>query len=150
MGCVVPAAPDYGALETKLEVRQGPEADLLDMDPGIDGVGVAFERADEEVVAERAGEPGKKRNVQRLDAIDAEGVDVLSVVGVGHAAADGGSEPIVLLAERDFVVEIVGGDVGLQDARIGVVGDGSGGNGGLAVVRDRHTSRFGAQQVGLK
>ena len=42
---VAVAPPDHGALKAELEVLRGPEADLLDMRPGADGVGVAFERA---------------------------------------------------------------------------------------------------------
>ena len=38
-----------------------------------------------EFVAERSGEIGKAGNMQRLNAIDAERIDVLSVVGVGES-----------------------------------------------------------------
>ena len=56
--------------------------------------------------------------MQGFNAVDAEGVDVFGVVGVGHAAAEAGAEPVVLLAEGDFVVEDAGGDVGLDDAAL--------------------------------
>jgi hypothetical protein len=86
-GLVALAAPDHGALEAELEVRGGPEADLLDVHPGVVGIGVAFQRSNQKLIAEGAGEIGEQRNVQRFSAVDAEGVDILSVIGVGHAAA---------------------------------------------------------------
>ena len=115
-GLVALAAPDHGALEAELEVLGGPEADLLDVHPGIVGIGVAFEGADQKLIAEGAGENGEQRNVQRLSAVDAEGVDIFRVVGVGHPAAQSGAEPVVLLAEGDLVVEQAVGGVRLDEA----------------------------------
>src|ERR1035441_3643001 len=135
-GLVPLATPDHGALEAEFEVFRGPEADLLDMRPGAEGIGVAFERADQKIVAEGAGEPGEQRNVERLDAVDAEGIDVLGVVGVGHAAAQAGPEPVVLFAEGEYVVEVLDGGVGLHYSSIGGCGDGPRRNGGLLVQRD--------------
>src|ERR1019366_4148017 len=37
-GAVSLAAPDRRAFETQFEVFRGPEADLLDMDPGVAGI----------------------------------------------------------------------------------------------------------------
>jgi len=79
-GFVALAAPDDGALEAELEVHCGPEADLLNMHPGIVGIGVAFERTHQKLVTEWASENGEQRNEQRLSSVDAEGVDVLRVV----------------------------------------------------------------------
>src|ERR1039457_1173570 len=128
-GLVPLATPDHGALEAEFEVFRGPEADLLDMRPGAEGIGVAFERADQQIVAEGAGEPGEQRNVERLDAVDAEGIDVLGVVGVGHGGSLAGAEPFVLFAEGYLVVEDVGGEVSLDEAPIGGGGDRSHRNG---------------------
>ena len=116
---VVFAAPDDGALEAEFQILRGPEADLLHMDPGVDGIDVAPERTDQKLIAEGAGEAGEPRNVQRLDAVDVEGIDVLGVVGVGKGATLSRPQPLVLLAERNYVVENLGGDVGLHQASIG-------------------------------
>ena len=146
------ATPDHGALKAKFKVIGGPEADLLDVYPGvaridhvgdacrwvgfvrwIGHIGVPAEFADHKIVAKRPGEQGEQWNVERLDAVDAEGIDVFGVVGVGHAAAQPRSKPVVLFAEGDFVIEEVGRDVSLHDPCIRRGGDWPHGDGGLIV-----------------
>ena len=119
------SSPDDGTLEAKLKVFGGPEADLLDVNPRIVGIGVAFERSNQKLIAEGAGEQGEQRNVQRFDSVDAEGIDIFRIIGVGHAAAQSGAEPVVLLAEGYFVVEEAGGGVCLDKAPIGGCADGA-------------------------
>ena len=127
------AAPDHGALEAELQVRGGPEADLLNVYPGIVGIGVAFQRSNQKLIAEGAGEQGEQRNLQRFDAVDAEGVDIFGVVGVGHAAAHSRAQPVVLLAEGNLVVEQTVGGVRLDKAHLGGRDDGAQRNGRLVV-----------------
>ena len=105
-GRVSLAAPDHRALKAEFQIFRGSEADLLNVYPGIawidyvgqieiqaagidriGHIGMPMKPTDQEVVAERPCNPGEQWNVQRLDAIDAEGVDILGVVGVGHPAA---------------------------------------------------------------
>ena len=146
-GDVSLAAPDDGALETEFEIFGWAEADFFDVDPRVVGLSVALERADEKVVAERAGEIGETGNVQRFDAIDAKRIDILSVVGVGEGSAQSGPKPVVLLAKGDFVIEKVRRDVGLKNAAACDGADGSHGNGGLVIgktgcgVDERHCRR---------
>ena len=52
------SSPNDGALEPEFEVGSGPKADLLDMDPGVVGIGVALKWAHQELITEGAGEPG--------------------------------------------------------------------------------------------
>ena len=60
---------------------------------------MASQRAHQKFIAEGPGEPGKQRNIQRLNAINVKRVDILSVVGISHSAAQARSQPVVLLAE---------------------------------------------------
>ena len=99
------AAPDHSALEAEFQVLRWPKADFFDMNPGIDGVGVAFQRPHHEIIAERAGDPGKPRHIKRFDAVDAEGVDILGIVGVGHGAAQPRPQPVILFAKGNFMFE---------------------------------------------
>jgi len=131
-----------------------PEANFLDMYPGmrriyprfgvlkaprsrLRHVGVPSQRSDQKIVAEGSGEAGKQRNVQRLDAVDVEGVDVFGVVGVGHGATLGGSHPLVLFAERDLVADPMHGSVGFQQPSLCRFGNRSQRNGRLAVRQTR-------------
>src|SRR5665213_2922682 len=87
------AAPDDGALEAELEVRCGSECEHFGMDPGVVGVGVALQGADEEGVTDGSEDSGEIRDVPGLDAVDAEGVDIFGVVAPGHAAAESRAHP---------------------------------------------------------
>ena len=104
-GPVVNTAPDHTALKSEFQVFSRPEADLFHVDPWVDWIGMARERPDHKVIAEGASNIRKSRNVQRLDSIDAERVDILGIIGVGHACTDSRPQPIVLLSERDLVVQ---------------------------------------------
>lgn len=136
------AAPDDAALEGELEVGGGAEGEHLRVHPGIVGDGVAFEGANEEVVAGRTQDAGDERDVERLDAVDAEGVDVLGVVAIGHGSAVARPKPGVGFAKGDFVVAKQDGGVGLLQGEgvdgLGVaVGDGVLDEGGAyGAVRD--------------
>ena len=77
--------------------------------------------------------------MQRLNAVNVEGVDVVGVVGVGKGAALAGAQPLVLFAERYDVVEVLDRGVCLYHASGGGCRDGSRRNGDLLVVRDRGT-----------
>src|ERR1019366_7187330 len=101
----VPAAPDHAAFESKFQVLGRPEADLLNMYPGVDRIGMAGQRSNQKVIAEGACNIRKARNVQRFDSVDSERVDIFGVVGIGHASAESRPQPLVLFSERDFVVE---------------------------------------------
>ena len=79
---------------------------------------MAFERPNQKLIAKRAGEIGEQRNIQRFSSVDAEGVDIFGVVGISHAAAEAGAQPVVLLAEGDLVVEQAVGGVSLDKAPI--------------------------------
>ncbi len=138
---VIFAAPDDGALEAEFQVLCGAEADLLHMDPGVDGIDVAAKRTDQKLIAKRAGEAGEPRNVQRLDAVDVEGIDVLGVVGVGKGATLCRPKPLVLFAERNYVIEHLCRYVGLHHSSLRNGGDRSDRNGGLVVQRNRGVGR---------
>jgi len=118
----------------KLEVLRGLEGEHLGVDPVVVGRGVAFEAAVEEVVADGAEQAREVLDAEGFDAVDAEGVDVLGVVGPGHGAAHGGAEPRVGLAAGDFVAEDVVGEGGFDDAEGILRDDGAGGDGGLRIV----------------
>src|ERR1017187_9660515 len=139
------AAPDHGSFEPKFEILCGPEADLLNVHPGIIRRYVTFERSNQEVVAERACEIREPRDMQRLNSVDAKRIDVFGIVGVSHSAAESGSKPIVLLAKRNFVIEHVCRDIGLEQASVGRRWYGPKGNGRLVErqVRDRIDERYG-------
>ena len=128
------SAPDDRALKAEFQILCRSEADLLKMHPGvarIDHVGlsctrirrignvrVAVQTTDHEFVAKRSGHVGQPGNVQRLDAIDAERIDVLGVIGVRKSGAHGRPEPLVLLSERELVMENVRRDVGFENAGV--------------------------------
>src|ERR1700691_2579426 len=107
-GLVVLASPYYCALKAELQVLGGLEADLLHMHPGVVGKDMALQRADQELIAEWAGQVGQHRNVERLNAVNSERINILSIVGVGHARSQAGSQPVVLFAEGDLVIEVMG------------------------------------------
>ena len=129
------ASPYHSALEAELNVLRRPKADLLYMRPGINWIIVAFQRAHQEFITKGTGEPGKQRNIQRLDAGDPERVDVFSIVGVRHSATQTRALPGVLFAERYYMVEILGGDVSLQESSLAGRRNRAVWNGGLLVVR---------------
>src|SRR6185312_1895293 len=81
------AAPDDGALKAKLKVRRGRECEHLRVHPRVFRTGMAFQRANEEVVANGTEERREIRDVPGLHSVDAEGVDVFGVVAPPHAAA---------------------------------------------------------------
>jgi hypothetical protein len=82
---------------------------------GIGDVGVPVKAADYELVAEWAGDVGETGDVEWLDAIDAERIEIFSIIGVGEAATETGPKPVVLFAEGDFVIEEMSGDVGFDE-----------------------------------
>ena len=71
--------------------------------------------------------------MQWFDPVDAKGIDVLRIVGVGHGPALCGSKPLVLFAERYLVVEVVRRSVRFEDSSLSGGGDGSLRDGGLNV-----------------
>jgi hypothetical protein len=58
---VVLAAPDNVRWKPNSIFFSGPEADLLSMHPGIEGIGMALEGADHELVTEGPVSSGKQR-----------------------------------------------------------------------------------------
>ena len=102
-GRVAGTAEDNGALETELKVDCWAEREGFGVDVGVIRVGVALEAAVEEVVADGTEEAGDEWNMKRLDAVDAERVDVLGVVGPCQGAAVGWSEPCVVFTARELV-----------------------------------------------
>ncbi len=81
--------------------------------------------------SEGPGEPREPGNIQRLDAIDLEGIEILRVIGKRHAGALGRSQPLVLFAEGDNVIQKLIGEIGLEKPSLGRGGDGPLRNGGL-------------------
>ena len=115
----VPFASPYGeAIESELEIAGRFEADLLHVDPRIVWIRVSLQAAHEEVVAEWAGNAGKTGNIQRLNAIDLEIVNILGVIAPQHGCALVGTQPVVALAERNFMVEDVVAEIGFEDAGV--------------------------------
>jgi hypothetical protein len=61
--------------------------------------------------------------MERLDAVDLEGVDVLCIIAIGKAASLSRSHPVIALAERELVIEEPVGEIGLEDAEVVYSGD---------------------------
>ena len=100
--------------------------------------GVPLQAANEEFIAEWPRDPGKKRNTQRLNAVDLKGVDVLCVVAPEKAAAFSGPQPLVALPNRKHVVQQNVGEVCLHNPKIIGRGNRPCRNCGLAgIVRER-------------
>ena len=109
------SAPDDRAFKAEFQVLCRSEADLLKMHPGvawidhirlpgtgirrIGNVRVAVQTTDHEFVAKRSCHVRQPGNVQRLNPIDAERIEVLSVIGIRKSAAHARPEPIILLSE---------------------------------------------------
>src|SRR5271170_6956603 len=102
-GYVALATPDHGAFKAHLHVHGGLERNLLHMHPGLVGVGVALETADEELVAKWPSDFRQAGDAKGLDAIDAKGVDVLCIIAPRKGAALCRPKPGVGFAEGDFV-----------------------------------------------
>ena len=133
-GYVALAAPDDGSLEAELKVVGRAQGKHLRVHPGVVRKGVALERADEEVIAQSAEEVAEVGDVHRLDAVDAERVDVFGVVAPGHGTAGGRSLPGIGFAGRDLVPGDVEGECSfLQPERVRG-GDGTVRNGVLRLV----------------
>ena len=77
------------------------------------------ERTHQKLIAERAGQERKQRDIQRLNAIDVKSVEILGIIGIGHTAAQSRPQPLVLLAKGKNMIEILRGDIGLEKAPIG-------------------------------
>ncbi len=74
------AAPDHGAFEAELKIHGGlAEGDLLYMHPGVVGVGVSLEAANEEIVTEGASDSRQPGDTKRFHAIDPKRINVLRV-----------------------------------------------------------------------
>lgn len=85
------ATPDHSALKAEFKVPGGTETNLFDMHPGVARIDhiagpcrgwvrdivVTGKRADQEFVTEGTGDYRESGNVERLDAVDAESIDVL-------------------------------------------------------------------------
>ena len=110
------ASPDCGAVKAYFDVGCRLEADLLQVIPGVVRIRVPLQAADEKLIAKRPGQTGQQGHIERLGAVDLEGVDVLGIVAVEEASALSGGEPVVALAEGELVVEEAIGDIGLDDA----------------------------------
>ena len=105
------------------------------MYPGIDGIRVPLQWTYEELVTERTGKPGKQRYIQRFNAVDVEGVDVFSIVGIRHGATQCRALPFILFAEGDHMIENLSGDVRFHDAYPGGRGNGAHRHRRLLLVR---------------
>ena len=99
------ATPDDSSFKSKLDVGGRLEIDLLHVHPGIVRIGMPLQTADKKIVAERARQTRKQRDIKRLRAVNLKGIDVLGVVAVHEGATNRGSKPVVALAERYFVVQ---------------------------------------------
>src|SRR6266567_5555499 len=116
------ASPDNRALKAKLEIISGAKADLFHVHPGssrvdgIDRIGicgigrvgyeiVTMQAAYQKLVTEGARNARKQRDAKRLHPINLKSVDVLGVVEVCKRCALSRPEPLVLLAERDLVIQ---------------------------------------------
>ena len=71
--------------------------------------------------------------MQRLNPIDAERIEILSVIGIRKSAAQTRPEPVILFAERNLVTENVCRDIGFKNAGMNCCVDGAQWNGRLMV-----------------
>ena len=81
--------------------------------------GVAAQRANQKLVAERPGQPREQGNVERLDAVDFEAIEILRIIGKRHARALRRTQPLVLLAEGEYVVQVLVGEIRFKKAPLG-------------------------------
>src|SRR5579871_5094320 len=104
-------------LKAKLEVARWGEREHFRVHPRMIRRGVPFEAPIEEVVAKRTEHPGEIADVKRFDTIDAEGINVLRIVGPGHCAAGCGTEPRIGFAPGYLVPCDVEGQCAFDDAK---------------------------------